>query len=340
MRICVYGAGAGGGHLAVKLALAGHEVSVVARGAQLAAIRDHGLRLRAGETLHHVAVSADEDPARFGGQDLVIVAVKATSLAGIAERLSALVADRTHVLFPQNGITWWYPVGLPPDRPRPPDIPIFRLADRFLAAMRPAQVLAGTVYSANEVEAPGVIRNNTPEYNRVDIAAIDGHEGDALASLRAALERAGIVSIKPDDIRAAVWSKLLMNASGSVVALLTGGRSADCRDDPGLREIFLRAVRELMGISAAHGYPLDAKMDPERLLERLPRHPPSLLQDYERRRPMELGEVLLAPLAFARARQIETPTLDVLAAIAAKRAMDRDLISRASVDAYDLWRAE
>jgi 2-dehydropantoate 2-reductase len=337
MRICVYGAGAGGGHLAVKLARAGHDVSVVARGDHLAAIREHGLALRTRDTLLHAAVRAAADPAQFGAQDLVIVAVKATGLADIAERLPPLVADHTLVLFPQNGMTWWYPVGLSSDRPKPPEIPIFRLADKFLAVMQAGQVLAGIVYSANELEAPGVIRNNTPDHNRVDVAAIDSH-ADAARSISEVFERADIGSTSLDDIRTALWSKLLMNMSGSVIALLTGGQSADCRDDAGLGEIFRRAAQEGMRISAAHGYPLDAKLDTERLLARLPRHTPSLLQDYEQRRPMELGEILLAPLAFARARRIGTPTLDTLAAVACKRAMDRDLITRPVVDAYGLWR--
>lgn len=336
MRICVYGAGAGGGHLAVKLALAGHDVSVVARGAHLAAIREHGLALRSGDTLYRAEVRAAEEPASFGIQDLVIVAVKATGLAAIADRLAALVGPHTRVLFTQNGLTWWYPVALPPDGPRPPDIPIFRLAAQFLAAMRADQVLAGIVYSANEMEAPGIVRNNTPAHNRVDIARIDDRDDDGLRHIHDAFERAGIHSAKPDDIRAAVWSKLLMNMCGSVIALLTGGLSADCRDDPGLGSIFRRAVREGLRISAAHGYPL--AIDPEGVATRLPRHKPSLLQDHERGRPMELGEILFAPLAFARAAKIETPTLDVLAAIAAKRALDRGLIGASDVEAYALWR--
>jgi 2-dehydropantoate 2-reductase len=326
LRICIYGAGASGGHFAVRLARAGHDVSVVARGPHLAAIRDGGLRLRTGGEVLSARVAAGEAPGDFGPQDVVIVATKATALPAIAPQIAPLVGDDTLVIFPQNGMTWWYPVGLPASHPVPPAIPIFDLAKPFLAAMRPDQVIGGIIYSANEVEAPGVIKNNSPDHNRLEIAALatnSAHSRD-VAALRETFERAGILSPDPGDIRAALWTKLVNNMSGSAIGLATRSTSDGARKDKAMAEIYRRVVREGLGIAAAHGYTLG--LDPERMLARLLNHKASLLQDYEQGRPMEIAEIVLAPLAFARAAGLATPSLDTLAAIVTKLAKDRGLV--------------
>jgi 2-dehydropantoate 2-reductase len=225
-------------------------------------------------------------------------------------------------VFPQNGMTWWYPVGLPAQHCKPPAIPIFDLATPFLAAMRPDQVVGGIIYSANEIEAPGLVKNNSPTHNRLEIGAI-GPAPD-VAALRETFERAGILSPDPGDIRAAMWTKLVNNMSGSAIGLATRSPSDGARKDAALSEIYRRLVREGLSVAAAHGYPLD--LDPDRMLGRLLNHKASLLQDYEQGRPMEIVEIVLAPLAFARAAKIATPTLDTVAAIVTKLAKDRGLI--------------
>jgi 2-dehydropantoate 2-reductase len=326
LRICIYGAGASGGHFAIKLARAGHDVSVIARGPHLTAIREKGLQLRTGDQVLSATVAAGEKPADFGPQDAVIVATKATALPSIAAQIAPLVGKDTLVIFPQNGMTWWYPVGLPARHPAPPAIPIFDLAKPFLAAMRPDQVIGGIIYSANEVEAPGIIKNNSPTFNKLEIAAIDqaGATRDALQALRADLETAGIQSPDPGDIRVAVWTKLVNNMSGSTIGLATASPSDGARKDPALAEIYCRVMGEGLSISAAHGYALD--IEPRRMLKRLLDHKASILQDYEQHRPMEIAEIVLAPVAFARAANIATPTLDTIAAIVTKLARDRGLL--------------
>jgi 2-dehydropantoate 2-reductase len=328
VRICIYGAGASGGHFAVRLALAGHDVSVIARGPHLAAIGKHGLQLRTGGETLSASVAASEAPDDFGPQDVVIVAAKATALPAIAPRIAPLVGEDTQVVFPQNGMTWWYPVGLT-SHPKPPAIPIFELATPFLAAMRADQVLGGIIYSANEIEAPGVIKNNSPTHNRLEIAAIDESKPEAVVEIRQTLERAGILSPDPGDIRAAVWTKLVNNMSGSALGLATRSPSDGARKDKAVSEIYRRVMREGLSIAAAHGYPLD--LNPDRMLARLLDHKASLLQDYEQGRPMEVAEIVLAPLAFARAANIATPTLDTVAAIVTKLAKDRGLVAADAV---------
>ncbi len=320
------GAGGTGGHFAVKLAGAGHDVSVVARGAHLEAIRRAGLVLREGGQTLTARPRASADTASLGPQDVVLVTVKATGLASIAGSLAPLISAETLVAFPQNGMTWWYPEALPPHLPAPPDIPIFRLRAAFMGLMEPAQLVGGSIYSANELIEPGIILNNSPGRNLLTLGLLaPGHEA-RLDQLRAALEAAGINSPAVADIRRIIWSKLLVNMSGSTIAVATENRSSICRTDPALAEIYRRVVQEGLSIARAHGYNLEDTVDPEKLLARLVDHKPSLLQDYEQGRPMEVAEIIEAPVAFARAQNIATPTLDALAAIVGRRARDRGLV--------------
>jgi 2-dehydropantoate 2-reductase len=325
LRICVYGAGASGGHFAVRLAQAGHDVCVVARGAQLDAIRYQGLTLIAGDRQDCARVRASDDTMALGVQDLVLVTVKATALDAVAAFLRPLLAPHTLVAFPQNGMGWWYPHGLAADRPRPPDLPIFRLGTPFMAMMREGQVLGGSIYSANEVISPGVIRNTSPDRNGLTLGAIaPGRDGE-VAALRAALQAAGLASPAVEDIRRTMWGKLLVNMSGSTLALATGCLSSVSRTDAALGEVYLRLVGEGLAIARAHGYALD-DVDPGRLQAGLLDHKPSLLQDYEQRRPMEVAQIVLAPQQFARAQGVATPTLDAVAAIVCRLAHDRGLM--------------
>src|SRR4029079_4494511 len=136
-----------------------------------------------------------------------------------------------------NGMTWWYPLGLASHCPKPPGLALFELAKPFLAAMKPDQVLGGIIYSANEIVSPGVIKNNSPEHNRLEFAQLSGQGSDRISAVRQALEGAGIISPVPSDIRAALWIKLLNNMSGSTIALATRCMSDAVRKDPALSEI-------------------------------------------------------------------------------------------------------
>jgi 2-dehydropantoate 2-reductase len=326
VRIAIFGAGATGGHLAVRLAAAGHAVSAVARGAHLQAIRDGGLTLESGAERLTMRIAASDRPAELGVQDAVLVMVKATGLAAVAPALAPLVGPETLVVFPQNGIPWWYPLGLEADRPRPPDLPVFKLGAAFQAVVPMERIAGGVIHSANEVTDPGVVRNGSPGRNRLTIGALAPAGEVAVAALRAALEGAGIAAPAPDDLRAAVWRKLLANMGASTLGLVTGQPSAVVRDDPAVGEVFLRILREGLAIAKAHGIDLTGEISPEAIRDGIaPHHRASILQDYEAGRPMEVAEIILAPQAFARASGIATPTLDAVAAIAASLARTRGL---------------
>lgn len=325
MRICILGAGATGGHLAWRLAGAGHEVSVVARGAHLDAIRARGLGLTDGGETVFRPVAASDDPAAFGVQDAVAVMVKATGMAAMPPLLAPLVGPQTVVYFPQNGMPWWYPVSATP-LPHPlPDLPVFRLTAPFQALLAPEQIAAGTLYTGNEVREPGVVFNSSPGANALTLAAVDPAGEPRAEALRAAIDAAGLRATRPPDLRAAMWTKLLQNMSGSALALATRNRSSISRLDPRLGEIYLRIVAEGNAIAAAWGHPV--AIDGAAVLARAPHHRPSLLQDYEKGRPMEIGEIVLAPAAFARAAGVPCPSLDAVAAIVARLAIDKGLYS-------------
>ena len=126
MRICIFGAGAVGSHIAVRLARAGHEVSCVMRGAHLEAVRANGLKLRVGDSEVSAKVNASGDPAQLGPQDVVISTLKATALTGLVSSLKPLLQEDTAIVFAQNGIPWWYGIGLPPRHPAGGCAPAFR----------------------------------------------------------------------------------------------------------------------------------------------------------------------------------------------------------------------
>lgn len=325
MRICIYGAGAVGGHFAARLGAAGHDVSVVARGAQLEALRARGVTLLAGEERISARVRASDRPSDLGAQDWVLVTLKATALGALGEGLEPLLGRDTGVVFCQNGIPWWYAQGLSPSRPRPPDLSRLDPGGVVARAAAPGRVVGGVIYSANEVLEPGVIRNNTAGSNTLTVGEPDDRASSRVAALRAALEAAGIGSPPAADIRKAVWSKLTLNLGSSILCLLAGATVAELMADPALAAVRVRLSAEGRAIAAAHGVALDAAVRPGPALAAPASHKPSMLQDYERGRPMEIEAQVLAPLAFARAAALAVPTLEALAPLAAHKAAAKGL---------------
>jgi 2-dehydropantoate 2-reductase len=327
MRICVYGAGAVGGHLAAKLAAAGNDVSVVARGPNLSAIRERGIKLLHGDTPILGKVTASDDPSRLGPQDFVIVTLKANALSSVAENIHFLLKSDTAVVFAQNGIPWWYALGLSKDRPAPPDLSRLDPGQKMRAAVKPEQVIGAVIYSANELVEPGVVQNHTPGRNMLTIGEPGDEETSRIKKLREVLKRADMHSPQCADIRQALWSKLLLNLGTSTLCLLSEGTVADVRGDPLLVKINERINAEGRAIAQAHG--INPAGAPERpggghgsgkIL-----HKPSMIQDYDLGRPMEVESQLATPLAFGRAAGVATPTLDALIGLVAYRAAVKGL---------------
>jgi 2-dehydropantoate 2-reductase len=321
MRICVFGAGAVGSHFAVRLAVAGHDVSCVMRGPHLDAVKANGLTLRVGSAEFKAKVKASDDPAALGAQDVVISALKATGLASLATGLQPLLGADTAVVFAQNGIPWWYDIGLSPKHPPVPDLAFLDPGGRLRAAIPRERIIGGVVFSSNEIIAPGVAANLSPERNRLLIGECDDRASERVAMLRAALKQAAIESPEVAQIRETIWSKLLTNMSMSVLCLLTGQTARAVRDDPALADIVPRLLDEANSI-AQSCFP-----EVKRVTRTgpAPDHKPSILQDYELGRAMEIDVLVRAPAAFARAAGLSTPMLDFMAALAIRQARDKGL---------------
>ena len=321
MRICVFGAGAVGSHFAVRLAEAGHDVACVMRGPHLDAVKSNGLKLRVGDGEFKAKVRASSDPAELGRQDAIICTLKATGLSSLASGLQPLLGEETAVVFAQNGIPWWYDIGLSPKHPPVPDLAFLDPGGRLRAAVPKALIVGGVVFSSNEVTAPGVVANLSPERNRLLIGECDDRQSERVTRLRAALNGAAIDSPEIPEIRETIWSKLLTNMSMSVLCLLTGQTARAVRDDPALAEIVPRLLDEANAV-AQSCFP-----EVKRVTRSgpAPDHKPSILQDYELGRVMEIDVLVRAPAAFARAAGLSTPMLDMMGALAIRQARDKGL---------------
>jgi 2-dehydropantoate 2-reductase len=321
MRICVFGAGAVGSHFAVRLALAGHDVSCVMRGPHLEAVKANGLTVRSGGNEFNAKVKASDDPAKLGAQDFVISTLKATALGSLVNGLTPLMDAHTAVVFAQNGIPWWYDIGLAGDHPPPPDLGFLDPGGELRAAVPKERIIGGVVFSSNEVAAPGVVANLSPERNMLLVGECDDRVSDRIGMLRAALSDASIASAPVAKIRETIWSKLLTNMSMSVLCSLTGQTARGVRDEPALQDVIPRLLDEANSIaqSCCPEVKRVTRSGPA------PDHKPSILQDYELGRAMEIDVLVKAPAAFARAAGLSTPMLDLMAGLAIRQARDKGL---------------
>jgi 2-dehydropantoate 2-reductase len=321
MQIGIFGAGAVGSHLAVRLALAGHDVSCVMRGSHLDAVKARGLTLRVGEAEFTAKVKASDDPTTLGPQDVVISTLKATGLGTLATGLKPLLRDDTAVVFAQNGVPWWYDIGLPPDHPPVPALAFLDPGGQLRAATPKERIIGGVIFSSNEIVAPGMVENLSPDRNRLLVGECDDRSSERIARLRATLNEASIESPEVAQIRETIWSKLLTNMSMSVLCLLTGQTARAVRDDPALQDVIPRLLDEANRI--AQSYIPDVKRVTR--AGPAPDHKPSILQDYELGRALEIDVLVRAPAAFARTVGLSTPMLDLMAALAIRQARDKGL---------------
>jgi len=316
MKLCVFGAGAVGGHIAAKLAAAGQEVSVVARGEHLAAMQARGIRLLHGERTIAGRVRAAANARELGPQDAVFVTLKANLLGAFAEQGAPLLGRATAVVFVQNGIPWWYDERLERLDPH-----------RALAqAVTRDRVVGAVAYSANEIVAPGVIENHVPGNNMLVIGRPDREETALVRDLRAALSAADMSSPALEDIRQSIWAKLTQNLWTSTLCTLSERTVREVQEDAALAPIAERAREEAAAIARALGVAIErAPKRPSGKTSSGAAHKPSMLQDYERGRPMEIEAQLNAPLELARAAKVHTPTLDVLVPLVAAKAAAKGL---------------
>jgi 2-dehydropantoate 2-reductase len=318
MRVCVYGAGAIGGHLAMRFARGGAEVSVVARGPHLAAIQRDGLAVHAVDGEHHVKPAASDDPATLGPQDAVVVTVKAPALPQVAANIAPLLRPDTGVAFVMNGIPWWYFHALPGTL-EGTRLPRIDPDDALWRAVGPERAIGGVVYAASAVIAPGVIEVEQPR-SRVVFGEPDGRMSDRAEALAGLLKAGGIVGEASPDIRTEIWNKLISNLAGGTLAVLSGLAPRSVYADPVCAAAGERVMQEAAAIAAALGSKPHRNFAQRIASTASMDHKPSILQDLELGRPMEVDGMFDAPLQLARLAGVSVPTLELLVSLAKKRA--------------------
>jgi len=318
MEICIFGAGAIGGHLAARLHRAGANVSVLARGAHLAAIKTNGLVVHAVDGIHHAAVRAASDPAQLDPQDVVFVTVKAPALPAVAASIGPLLKSDTPVVFVTNGIPWWYFECFPgPLRGR--SLPRVDPDDALRRALGPGRAIGGVVYSASAVTAPGVVEVEQPR-SRFILGEPDDTLSDRVQTLAAMISKGGISGEATSSIRTEIWNKLISNLAGGTLAVLTGSAPKWIYAEPAVEQAALRVMQEAEAIARALGANPTTNHTGRIANHRSMDHKPSILQDLELGRPMEIDGMFDAPLALARLAGLEAPTLELLVALCKVRA--------------------
>lgn len=322
-KVVIYGAGAIGGWMGVKLAQAGCRMGVVARGDTLAALRAHGLRLREGDAEHAVPVQASDRPAELGVQDLVIVAVKAPAMAEVARGIAPLLGPRTVVLTAMNGVPWWFLQGFGGP-----------LAGRTLAAVdaggaiaraiAASHVIGGVVHASCSLDAPGLVRHRMGRGLIVGEPA--GGETPRVQALGALLQRAGFeVAVSP-QIQRDIWFKLWGNMTVNPVCALTGASADRVLDDDLVRGFLSAVMLEARDIGARVGIPIEQEPEDRHAVTRkLGAFKPSMLQDVEAGKPVELDALVAAVRELGQLTGVATPFTDALLGLARLHARSRGL---------------
>jgi 2-dehydropantoate 2-reductase len=303
MNICVVGAGAIGGWIAAKLAIAGQPVNILARGDTLRLVRAEGLRLEEKGEEFVAAVTALESSGDVGGQDVVIIAVKAPALPALASELRPLIGPETIIVPMLNGVPWWFVEG---ETLRSVD------PDGAIAAALPFNRIIGCVVHAScSRSAPNRIR--VKHADKLIIGEPDGESSERLARLFALLDEAGLRPDLTHNIRRAIWYKLWGTATMNPLSALTRGTADAIMADAECRAWILEGKAELAGVGAAIGCPIsESGEDRMEVTARLGAFKTSMLQDVEALRPIELEALLGAPREIARRRGVPTPALDRL----------------------------
>lgn len=324
MRICVFGAGSVGGYLAGFLAEGGAEVSVIVRGAHLAAIRANGLTVETPERTIHPKVTATDDPSTLPPQDAVLVTTKAPALSAVARSIAPLLGPDTPVAFVNNGIPWWYfhaHGGALDGR----QLPALDPNGALWRTVTPERAVGGIFWPACSVPAPGVVRLLTGAGRGTVFGRPDGRETPALLALADAFRMGELPVTLSPDIRTLIWQKLAFNLSAGPMCVLTETPVKDTHTEAALVECSRRMVAEVRAIAAAMGVTIEMDMEQVVKTNTVLAHRPSILQDLQAGRPMEVDALYSVPLEMARLVGIATPTLDLLVSLIKVKARERGL---------------
>jgi 2-dehydropantoate 2-reductase len=312
MKIAVVGAGAIGGYLGARLALAGEEVTFIARNRNLVAINAHGFRLvlEDGSEQHASNVRAVHDTAEAGAQDAVLLCVKAHQLKELLPALRALFGPTTMVVTMINGVPWWYfhKLAGPYEGRRLESVDP---GGAIAAAIEPGRIVGGIVYPAAELLEPGVVR--VIEGNRFSLGEPDGSRSPRIEALAQALMRAGLKAPIARDIRSELWVKLWGNLSFNPISALTHATlEAICRD-PQARALAAAMMLEAQAVAEKLGVRFKITLE-QRIAgaEAVGAHKTSMLQDVEAGRALELEALVGSVVELGRITATPTPAIDAI----------------------------
>ena len=318
MKVCIFGAGATGGYIGAQLAKAGVDVSLVARGAHLEAMRRNGIRLLKDdqETVAHPTCT--NDPAELGPQDFVIVGLKAHQLSAAVKQMQPLLANDTGVVTAMNGIPYWYMhrhggalEGSVIESVDPGGVQWHGL--------KPERAIGCIVYPATEIVEPGVIRHIYGD--RFPLGEPSGERSPRVEALSEAFAAGGMKAPVLDRVRDEMWLKLWGNLSFNPISALTHATLDVICTDPGTRAVARAMMVEAREIAERLG--VSFRVDVDRRIEgacKVGAHKTSMLQDLERGRPMEIISLVTVVQEFGQKLGIPTPVIDVVHALIAQRA--------------------
>ena len=325
MKICIVGAGAIGGYLGAKLALAGEEVTLIARGSHLEAIKKSGLKLLIADGSDQIATPAlaTSDIQEAGPQDVVILTIKAHSVPAIAPFLPALYNPQTIVVTAQNGVPWWYfrKYGGEYEGTRIQSVDPDGIIEANIGADR---AIGCVVYPATEIIEPGVIKHI--EGDRFTLGEIDGTKTERIQLLAQTLKQAGFKAPIRNQIRTEIWIKLWGNVAFNPISALTGATLEDICRYPLTRELARQMMTETQAIAENLGIKFGITLE-QRIngAENVGAHKTSMLQDIEAERPTEIDAIVGAVAELGKLTQIPTPHIDAI--YASVKLLEKSLIT-------------
>ena len=308
-KICIFGAGAIGGYLAACLHDAGADVSLIARGPHLKAIKENGLKLEINGEMRSFNLNASDDPADFGQQDYVIIALKAHGIIHITESIQPLLGPETAVVSAVNGLPWWYfhkanTNTVLDDKPLisvDPEASIW-------TKIGPKRAIGCVVYPACEISNPGIITHI--EGNRISLGEPSGESTKRIKTLSDLMIRGGLKAPQKKRIRDEIWIKLWGNCSFNPVSALTGASLDKIAEDLETRKLVAEIMSECKQVGEALSIRFAVSIE-DRIngAGRIIGHKPSTRQDIEMGRPLEIDPLVTALIEIAKQLQIDTPTL-------------------------------
>ncbi len=313
-KICIYGVGAVGGFMGALLAKSGCDVSAVARGVTLDAIKKNGLCLEMDGKIVVQPIAVSDEPADLGVQDIIIVAVKAQSLPAVAKGIPALIGPKTIILTAMNGVPWWFFDGFG-GACQGLRLTSVDPTGSVAAAMPTAQVVGGVVHGSFSLNEPGFARNWFGK--KIIIGKPDGTTDETLQELAGVLSKAGMEIEVSQAIQRDIWFKLWGNMTMNPISAITGATVDLILDDPLVNRFCLNVMEEAAKIGAGFGCPIDQNgEDRNAVTRKLGAFKTSMLQDVEAGRSVELDALVSSVQEIGRHLKVDTPGIDTLLGLA------------------------